>query len=949
MSDIIVDTEMFNNSIRGGGSGESYYSQTSRGIYWMENGTPKYINDGIIVINSNVILDLTSNNSFTFTQDRGETRNINENHNYTYTFENKICIKNGGTLTIKINLTPNNDITINFNAITSIGSGNNNEDLLIEEGGKLIFDGITINQNNDNKCGSNIHINFNSYEIQNNGKIYFKFKNLKKYSFDNNLILDSDDNINQIKSTSYVWFGCNKITNIGDIYSNINFIIKPENNTIDTTENTFLQSRGNSIFNNVIENNVIQITDYQKLLKYEKSPLYSGDILFQNSGTIELETEFTDSNSKSQDINNNLYFVSYYLIFENNGIIKTPETKKYNVYFYFYSVLYNKNTIQCLGKDIIYQVLKPYKTIITKDQDGNETNTYYQMFSLIVNLGNIKCNEITRSLFNLTAGGPLNYLIEDKNHEKNGKYYVCEKIINYSNIEVSKFNFVNSYSMNIFLNNFGNIKTESFILLVIEFINNGCIQLKNINSNNELTFEYYFIEENYDLSEYLSVDQKEGLYRIQNNINYGIYLYDDIILNKYCNNQNSNYLNFINKNITDNLKNQSAIYNLKLKQSFFTMKNLNNYKLDNFVAKPCMLSIKNNFGISWNVENNLYFNCQMLFDNDMYLILNVENISKISDTDIKILCFDQIKIKKDVKFYLYIVNDNNTTRQIIPIITSLSQLFKCENRYSGNAIFLKEGDKDYYLLNSFSSSTEYYDEYIIYNNCYFYFSSSNKSKDIDMTKIIPENQINKTKTEVYNAILKDFDYKLKYDSLTTEEYNRMLHLQFERLFDMKFSEINSTDSKWPATAINKYISSKAEEKENALKDAYNSTLSSFGSDEILDGQLIDGTPATDSKTEYIELLKQKLGSLLELDSDSIDTTVNKWGEKAIDDYKESKIKEIEDLKKQLKELQDKKDNTSNSGEIQVLNDQIQNLINQIDSLTMKINKLAFVTIMGMGK
>ena len=115
-------------------------------------------------------------------------------------------------------------------------------------------------------------------------------------------------------------------------------------------------------------------------------------------------------------------------------------------------------------------------------------------------------------------------------------------------------------------------------------------------------------------------------------------------------------------------------------------------------------------------------------------------------------------------------------------------------------------------------------------------------------------------------------------------------------------------------------------------------MSSFGAD----------NPAVDSEDKYKTALKNQLLSILD-SSLTIDTTVDKWGKKAIDDYKESKIKEIEDLKKQLKELQDKKNNTSDSGEIQILNNQIQNLINQIDSLTMKINKLAVVTIMGMSK
>ena len=104
----------------------------------------------------------------------------------------------------------------------------------------------------------------------------------------------------------------------------------------------------------------------------------------------------------------------------------------------------------------------------------------------------------------------------------------------------------------------------------------------------------------------------------------------------------------------------------------------------------------------------------------------------------------------------------------------------------------------------------------------------------------------------------------------------------------------------------------------------------------------------DSEDGYKTALKSQLLTLLD-SSLTIDTTADKWAEKAIDDYKTLKTEEIEDLKKQLKELQDKKNNTSDSGEIQIINNQIQNLINQIDSLTMKINKLAVVTIMGMGK
>ena len=67
-------------------------------------------------------------------------------------------------------------------------------------------------------------------------------------------------------------------------------------------------------------------------------------------------------------------------------------------------------------------------------------------------------------------------------------------------------------------------------------------------------------------------------------------------------------------------------------------------------------------------------------------------------------------------------------------------------------------------------------------------------------------------------------------------------------------------------------------------------LSSFGVNETLDGYLIDGTQATDSKTEYVELLKKQLLSLLDSRL-TINTKVINWVEQTIEDYKNMRTTE----------------------------------------------------------
>ena len=73
-------------------------------------------------------------------------------------------------------------------------------------------------------------------------------------------------------------------------------------------------------------------------------------------------------------------------------------------------------------------------------------------------------------------------------------------------------------------------------------------------------------------------------------------------------------------------------------------------------------------------------------------------------------------------------------------------------------------------------------------------------------------------------------------------------------------------------------------------NTYNSMLSSFGVNETLDGYLIDGTQATDSKTEYVELLKKQLLSLLDSRL-TINTKVINWVEQTIEDYKNMRTTE----------------------------------------------------------
>lgn len=86
---------------------------------------------------------------------------------------------------------------------------------------------------------------------------------------------------------------------------------------------------------------------------------------------------------------------------------------------------------------------------------------------------------------------------------------------------------------------------------------------------------------------------------------------------------------------------------------------------------------------------------------------------------------------------------------------------------------------------------------------------------------------------------------------------------------------------------------------------YDSVLSSFGVNETLDGYLIDGTQSTDSKTEYTELLKKRLLSLLDSRL-TINTKVINWVEQTIEDYKN--MRTIEETQK----VNDKELETYNS-------------------------------------
>lgn len=702
-------------------------------------------------------------------------------------------------------------------------------------------------------CNSNIHINFNSCEFKNDGETRFDFKNLKNYNFDQNFILYNDDSFETLKNnTSFVWFGQTFIINNGIISSKINFIIKDETDNNQQLENVMNK---NVIYNptnnnsDIIKKNNLTKEDYDNLKKLEKNDVFSTKIKFRNFGRIELITDFIetdkDGNTINSSIKNDIYFVFYHLIFMNNGTIITSESRDYKVNFYFYSYFYNKGNIECLSKSIIYQILKNYTTL------GSQT---FNSYSLILNIGNIKCDKIIRSLYNVFLNGTYNHDLIYQFYYTNKQYMCYGKFINFSNIEVSEIIFDHFLFEILFFNNFGSITVEKLKILNQDFINNGQIQFKKlINSKKELTYEYYSYTEDYNLSEY--VDKSDGqIFYINHNINYGLFVYDNIILNKYYYSNTKYILN--DQNIENNLNQLN--YGIKLKQNLQLIKNTFNYQIKENEFGLVEINdgfIKNNFGIYWDFNINLIFNSQMLFDNtdnsNIYITLDLnKNI-----TDTKLLFIKQVKSNKNNKIYFNKILDSNQSNQTFNISDCIknNDMTEIDTGINNMKIYV------------FCLSIENYENYYIFNNCYFYYS----------------NETNKSNIK-----------KLLLQTLIEENNNKI----------------------------------------------YQDVLSSFGVK----------NPMVDSEDGYKTALKSQLLSLLD-SSLTIDTTADKWAEKAIDDYKESKIKEIEDLKKQLNELKDQKNNTSDSGEIQVLNNRIQNLINQIDSLTMKINKLAVVTIMGINK